>query len=307
MPFKKDRTSVAWSIAYLLLLLSLSTPLLIITSLFIIIPAIVLFTTLNTKQFIIHVLPVLLIVGLITPVYVFIALYFLVPALVMGRWYKRRASAMSTLIAGTVTILGEFLLLLLLGTALFNFDLSNYVNDVLQMVNSPLADLGATNPLMSDLSFTSEEVRKISYMTVQMIPMTLIVSSFMIAVITHSIVRPILNSMQYAVPKMKPAREWRLPRAFIWYYLIGVVLQLLFSNSDSNYMLMISANLLPLLSIGFSIQAIGFFFFLAHVRKWNKMMAILLTIPVILLPPLRIIGIIDLAFPLRELVTKSKR
>lgn len=300
-------TSVAWSIAYLLLLLSLSTPLLIITSLFIIIPAIVLFTTLNTKQFIIHVLPVLLIVGLITPVYVFIALYFLVPALVMGRWYKRRASAMSTLIAGTVTILGEFLLLLLLGTALFNFDLSNYVNDVLQMVNSPLADLGATNPLMSDLSFTSEEVRKISYMTVQMIPMTLIVSSFMIAVITHSIVRPILNSMQYAVPKMKPAREWRLPRAFIWYYLIGVLLQLLFSNSDSNYMLMISANLLPLLSIGFSIQAIGFFFFLAHVRKWNKMMAILLTIPVILLPPLRIIGIIDLAFPLRELVTKSKR
>lgn len=300
-------TSVAWSIAYLLLLLSLSTPLLVITSLFIIIPAIVLFTTLNTKQFIFHVLPVLLIVGLITPVYVFIALYFLIPALVMGRWYKRRASAMSTLIAGTVTILGQFLLLLLLGTALFNFDLSEYVNDVLQMVNSPLADLGTSNPLMSDLSFSSEEVRKISYMTVQMIPMTLIVSSFMIAVITHSIVRPILNSMQYAVPKMKPAREWRLPRAFIWYYLLGVVLQLIFSSSDSNYMLMISANLLPLLSIGFSIQAIGFFFFLAHVRKWNKMIAILLTIPVILLPPLRIIGIIDLAFPLRELVTKSKR
>lgn len=299
--------SVAWSIVYLLLLLSLSTPLLVITSLFILIPAIVLFTTLNTKQFILHVLPVLLIVGLITPAYVIIALYFLVPSLVMGRWYKKRASAMSTLIAGTVAILGELLLLLLIGTALFNFDLSNYVNDVLQTVNSPLADLGTSNPLVGDLSFSSEEVRTISYMTVQMIPMTLIVSSFMMAVITHSIVRPILNSMQYAVPKMKPAHEWRLPKAFIWYYLIGFVLQLLFSNSDSNYMQMISANLLPLLSIGFSIQAIGFFFFLAHVRKWNKMIAILLTIPVIFLPPLRIIGIIDLAFPLRELVTKSKR
>ena len=212
-------TSVAWSIVYLLLLLSLSTPLLIITSLFIIIPAIVLFTTLTTKQFILHLLPVLLIVGLITPVYVILALYFLIPALVMGRWYKRRASAKSTLIAGTVTILGEFLLLLLLGTALFDFDLSSYVNDVLLMVNSPLADLGTTNPLISDLRFTSEEVRQISYMTVQMIPMTLIVSSFLIAVVTHSIVRPILNSMQYAVPKMKPAHEWRLPRAFIWYYL----------------------------------------------------------------------------------------
>lgn len=300
-------TSVAWSVAYLLLLLSLSTPLLIITSLFMIIPAVVLFTTLNTKQFIIHVLPVLLIVGLITPIYLLIAVYFLIPALVMGRWYKRRASAMSTLVAGTVTILGEFLLLLLLGTALFNFDLSNYVNDVLQMVNSPLAELGTTNPIMSDLSFSSEDIQKISHMTVEMIPMALIVSSFMIAVITHSVVRPILNSMSYAVPKLKPAREWRLSRSFIWYYLIGVVLQLLFSGSDSNYMLMISANLLPLLRIGFLIQAIGFFFFLAHVRKWNKMIAILLTIPVILLPPLRIIGIIDLVFPLRQFVTKSKR
>ncbi|MRN53875.1 DUF2232 domain-containing protein [Paenibacillus monticola] len=300
-------TSVAWSIAYLLLLLSLSTPLLLITTLFMIIPAVVLFTTLNTKQFIVHVLPILLIVGLITPIYPVIAVYFLIPALVMGRFYKKRASAMSTLLAGTVTILGEFLLLLLLGTALFNFDLSSYVNDVLQMVTSPLSQLGTANPLISDLNFTSEDVNKISIMTIQMIPMTLIVSSFMIAVITHSIVRPILNSMEYAVPKLKPAREWRLPRSFIWYYLLGVIIQLLFSGSDSSYMTMISANLLPLLRIGFMIQAIGFFFFVAHERKWNKIIPILLAIPIILLPPLRIIGIIDLVFPLRAFVTKSKR
>lgn len=300
-------SSVAWSVAYLLLLLSLTTPLLIITTLFMIVPAVVLFTTLNTRQFVLHVLPVLLIVGLITPIYLLIAAYFLIPALVMGRWYKRHAPAMSTVIAGTVTILAQFLLLLLLGTALFNFDLSTYVNDVLQMVNSPLSELGTTNPLLTDIGFSTEDVNKISHMTVQMIPMTLIVSSFMIAVITHSIARPILNSMNYAVPKMKPAREWRLSRSFIWYYLIGVVLQLFFSGSENNFILMISANLLPLLRIGFMIQAIGFFFFLAHERKWNKMSAVLLAIPVILPLPLRIIGIIDLAFPLREYVTKSKR
>ncbi|KWX79437.1 hypothetical protein AMQ84_06895 [Paenibacillus riograndensis] len=300
-------TSVAWSIAYLLLLLSLSTPLLIITTLFMIIPAVVLFTTLNTKQFIIHILPVLLIVGLITPVYVLIAVYFLIPALVMGRWYKKRSSAMSTLLAGMITILGEFLLLLLLGTALFNFDLTTYVNDVLQMVNSPLSELGAGNPLMSELKLSSEDVSTISHMTVQIIPMTLIISSFMIAVITHSIVRPILNSMEYAVPRMKPAREWRLPRSFIWYYLLGVVLSLLFGGADSGFMPMISDNLLPLLRIAFIIQTIGFLFFLVYERKWSKVVALLLAIPVILMPGLWIIGIVDLAFPLRELVTKSKR
>lgn len=300
-------TSVAWSIAYLLLLLSLSTPLLIITTLFLIIPAVVLFTTLSTKQFIVHLVPILLIVGLINPVYVLLAVYFLIPALVMGRWYKKRASAMSTILAGTITILGEFLLLLVIGTALFNFDLSTYVNDMMQMVTSPLSDLGTGNPLMTELSLTSDDVDTISYWTIQVIPMTLILSSFMMAVITHSIVRPILNSMNYAVPKLKPAREWRLSRSFIWYYLLGIVINMLFGTSDSSFMLMISANLLPLLQIVFKIQAIGFLFFVVSERKWNKIVAILLALPVIWLPGLWIIGIIDIAFPLRELVKKSKR
>ncbi len=298
---------MAWSIVYLLLLLSLSTPLLIITTLFLIIPAVVLFTTLSTKQFIVHLLPVLLIVGLITPVYVVLALYFLIPAIVMGRWYKKRASALSTILAGTVTILGEFLLLLVIGTALFNFDLSSYVNDMMQMVTSPLSDLGTGNPLMTEFNLTSEDVNTISHMTIQVIPMTLILSSFMMAVITHSIVRPILNSMEYAVPKLKPAREWRLSRSFIWYYLLGVVINLLFGNSDNSFMLMISANLLPLLQIVFKIQTIGFLFFVVYERKWSKIVAILLALPVIWLPGLWIIGIIDMAFPLRELVKKSKR
>ncbi|MDQ0193680.1 DUF2232 domain-containing protein [Paenibacillus wynnii] len=293
-------TSVVWSVAYLLLLLSLSTPLLIITTLFLVIPPVVLFTTLNTRQFILHILPVWLIVGLISPVYVLMAVYLLVPALVMGRWYRKRDSAQSTVIAGMLAILCQFLLLLLLGKTVFNFDLYNYVNEVLEV--TPLIGMG-----MGDLGWTSEEIQKLSVMTIQMIPMTLIISSAMIAVITHSIVRPILNSMNYAVPKMKPLRDWRLPRSFIWYYLVGFIVLMIFSGSDNSYMLMISANLLPLLQLGFKIQAIGFFFFVAHERKWNKVFPILLAIPIVLLPSLWIIGIIDLVFPLRARVTKSKR
>ncbi|KUP20798.1 DUF2232 domain-containing protein [Paenibacillus sp. DMB5] len=300
-------TSVAWSIAYLLLLLSLSTPLLIITTLFLIIPAVVLFTTLNTKQFILHLLPVLLIVGLITPVYVLLALYFLIPALVMGRWYRKRASALSTILAGTVTILGQFLLLLVVGTALFDFSLTTYVTDTVQMVADILAELGTGNPLASEFVLTSKDVSDISFMTIQVIPITLIMSSFIMAVITHSIVRPILNSMEYAVPKLKPAREWRLSRSFIWYYLIGVIISFIFGNSDSGFMPMISANLLPLLQAVFIIQTIGFMFFIVHELKWSKVIAVVLSLLVLWIPGLWIIGVIDIAFPLREFVKKSKR
>jgi uncharacterized protein YybS (DUF2232 family) len=266
-----------------------------------VIPAVVLFTTLNTRQFIIHILPVWLIVGLISPVYVLIAAYLILPALVMGRWYKKRASAKTTLLAGIITILGEFLMLLFLGKTLFQFDLYNYVNEVLKV--TPMIGLN-----MGDLGLTSEEIDKISLMTVQVIPMTLIISSSMIAVITHSIVRPILNSMNYAVPKLRPMRDWRLPRSFMLYYAIGFIL-LLFSrpDTDNGFMIMISANLLPLLQLAFKIQAIGFLFFVAYEKKWSKVFPVLLAVPILFLPSLWIIGVVDLLFPLRERVAKSKR
>lgn len=144
-------TSAAWSVVYLLLLLSLSTPFLIITTLFMIIPAVLLFTTLNTRQFILSIVPVWLILGLISPLYILIAAYLLVPALVMGRWYKKKAPASSVIVAGTITLLGEFLLLLLLGKTLFQFDLYNYVYDVLNemrtMALSPMQEFGMGNLL----------------------------------------------------------------------------------------------------------------------------------------------------------------
>lgn len=299
-------TSVAWSIAYLLLLLSLSTPFLIITTLFMVIPAAVLFVTLDNRQFILHVVPVWIILALIDPGFLLIAAYFLIPALVMGRWYRKRASAFSTVMAGAVTILGQFLLLLLLGTALFNFDLTDYVFDVLSMA-SPLMELGAGNPLLTDYTLTTEDIHLISVLTVQMIPLTLVLSSAVIAIVTHSIVRPILNSMNIAVPRMKPVREWRLPRYFIWYYFAAVVLQLMFGASDTGFMVMLSVNLLPLLQFGFKIQAIGFFFYLAYTRKWSNLLPIILAVPILLFPALWIIGVVDMVFPLRERVTKTKR
>lgn len=272
-----------------------------------IIPAVVLFTTLNLRQFLLHLVPVLLIVGLITPFYILIAVYFLIPALVMGRYYKKRASAMSTLVAGMVAILGEFLLVLLVSTTLLQFDLYNYVYDVLQTYTQWLGTMGAGNPLLTEITFSSDQIGELSRLTIQVIPMTLILSAFIMAVITHSIVRPILNSMEYAVPRLKPAREWRLARSFIWYYLLGALLSMLFGGADSGFMLMVSANLLPLLQIAFKIQTIGFLFFLVYERRWSKIVALLLAIPVIALPGFWIIGVVDLAFPLRELVKKSKR
>ena len=52
------------------------------------------------------------------------------------------------------------------------------------------------------------------------------------------------------------------------------------------------------------VQAIGFFFFLADVKRWNRAVPVLLSVPVLLFPPFYLIGLLDVAFPLRRYFAK---
>jgi hypothetical protein len=66
----------------------------------------------------------------------------------------------------------------------------------------------------------------------------------------------------------------------------------------------VAANLEPLLRYAFVVQAIGFFYFLADVRRWSKAVPVLIAIPLILFPPFYLIGLLDTAFPLRRYFEK---
>ncbi|MGF7049312.1 uncharacterized protein YybS (DUF2232 family) [Paenibacillus sp. DS2015] len=305
---KFNSTSAVWSGVYLLLLLSLQYPAASIFTIFcMIVPVVLLFNMLNTKQFIVHMVLVWAIAVLITSdaSLLLISAYFAIPAIVMGICYKRRTSSLRTIALGAGAILIELLLMLLLGRLLFQFDLSEYIREMVNMFTEPLMDVN-NNPFMSNINWTADDTKYVSTLTVLKIPYALIVSSFLMAIITHALARPLLTRMGYNVTKLKPAHEWRFPRSLIWYYLLGVVIEIIAHNSDSSYFKMIAANMVPIIIMCFKIQAIGFLFFLAHTRRWNKVIPVLLAFPVVLISPLVIIGIIDLAFPLRQLMTKSK-
>src|SRR5690606_1988574 len=106
--------------------------------------------------------------------------------------------------------------------------------------------------------------------TIRSLPLTLILVSFMMAVMTQWLSRMGLRASGVDVPAFRRAHEWMLPRSFVFIYLIVVVLDLLIAAGDESYMSVVVVNLLPLLRFAFTIQAIGFFFFLAHHKRWNR-------------------------------------
>lgn len=301
-------TSVAWSFAYLLLLLSLATPLAVITVFFLMVPVVLLYTTLSTRAFILHVAPVWLVASLIFGPFILLqATFFIIPALVMGYLYKKRGPAFRSVVAGAGTILVEFLLLLLITTVVFKFNLASAIEEMLNTAFAPLQNV-TDGSIAGGFTWSAEMSRQFSSLTVRMIPFSMIVCSLIIGVVTHAISRPTLASMGHAIPKMAPIREWRLPRSLIWYYLICLLVQLFGGEAiQDGFMGTILLNLVPMLQFLFMVQTASLFFFAAYHRKWNPVIPVLLVVAMVFFPPLRVAGILDIAFPLRDMITRSRR
>lgn len=303
-------SSAMWAILYLLVLLSLLTPLSAITLLVMIVPAAVLYASLRVNVFWLHVVPVLAILGIISgalaPYTLILAVYFLVPGIVMGHMYKKRKPALQTILYGAGTLLGMLLVLLAGAKLLLGFNLSAYVSDFVHETFDPILAIAEMNPVLKE-QWSPDLIFEISNQTVLMIPLGMTVSSLVLAVVTHAIVRPVLASMGVAAPKLRPAREWRMPRALIFYYFVALILDMVTYNQTDGFWKAAAVNLLPLLQFCFVVQAIGFWFFLGHVKRWHRAICILMAIVTVIFPPMRIIGIIDLAFPLREFITRPRR
>lgn len=299
-------TSIAWSIVYLLLLLSLNSPLIVITSIFMLLPGVVLFQMLSTRAFIIHIVPVLIIVAwLAGPAYLLLSLFFLLPSIVMGLQYKRRVPAFRVIAAGAAAVLIEFLLLLLFTTIFFNFDLTSMIEDTLNLTMSSMDGVSGQT-LAGSLGWSADTIQQLSQLTVRSLPFTLTVCALIMAAVAHGIARPTLASMGQVVPKLAPLRTWKLPRSLIWYYLAALLLRIILGDG-SGYIGTILLNIIPMLGFCFMIQTAGFFFFLAYHRKWNPVIPIIFIVIMLFFQPLRIIGILDILFPLRDKISRSGR
>lgn len=304
---KQRLTSIAWSFVYLLLLLSLATPFTVITVFLIVIPGVVLYTIQSTRTFYLHVMSIWLITAILFgPSFLILAVIFIVPSIVMGRQYKKRASAFKTLMTGTASLICMSLLLLMLITLVFDVNLAHSIEDTINSMTTQMVGI-TENPVTGKSIWSPELNQQYSELTVRMIPFTLVLTSLLIAVITHAISRPTLTSLGHVLPKLRHIREWKLPRSLIWYYLLCLILDIFVASAHEGFFGTILVNLMPILMFCFMIQTVSFFFYLVHHKKWNYFMLALLIIALIFIQPLMILGILDIAFPLREMVTRSKR
>jgi len=139
-----------------------------------------------------------------------------------------------------------------------------------------------------------------------MVPLVFFVISLLVVACSHTIARRMVHAEGLQVAAYPKAKDWRLPRFLVFVYFIAYLLELTIDPTDGSFMTLAIMNLVPALSIIFAIQAVGFFYYIADNRGWARVIPFLIAFPVLLLPPASIIGLLDVAFPLRKMFSKQQ-
>lgn len=291
-----------WSGAAFIALLLLAVPLLNFpASLLLTVSYVVLFAMLSRGAFILHLLPVWILAAVIAgPSLLIVGLFFLVPSIVMGYLYRKGASAAKVIRTVGLVFLAQLMLELLLFQMIFELSLLKEFADIIRTTFSTMM-----TPELEAAGWNDEMTEQLIQSIMDVVPIIFILFSFIYAILSHYFARKAVVRSGVDVAAFPKAKDWRLPRVLVIYYLIAYVAEI-FLRGDDSFLAVAVMNLVPLFSFLFTIQAIGFFFFIAHERGWNKAVPILIAIPVLLIPPLSLIGVLDTAFPIRKSFVKRQ-
>ncbi|MFC4302046.1 DUF2232 domain-containing protein [Cohnella boryungensis] len=292
--------SLAWSAAAVVLLLLLATPFSVFSLFLLMVPFIVLFTMLDIKSFVLHLVPVgiiaYLLTGVLGPMVAALGLIYLVPAIGMGHLYKKGSSARAALTAGFVILLAQMLLGLVFFSIMIDIDVKA---ELVAVVTQSLE-----NAKLVESGWVVEAFKNLIDAIVLYLPTVVLTMAFVIAATGHGLSRLALRTVDIEAPALPEAKTWRVPRSLLLYFFIAMLAVSAMSKDQGGYWWIAIYNLVPVLQIAFTIQAIGFLFFLADNKDWPKIAPLLLCIPLLMLPWTFLIGLLDAAFPLRKYFVK---
>jgi uncharacterized protein YybS (DUF2232 family) len=293
-----------WGSVLWLTHMSMLTPLLSLTVWLASIPAVVLYVKTNRQVFggiaVASLASGAILSGPFAFGFLCIAIAMLLPAVAIGEAYRRGLTIRKVLTTGVISYLAVFLGSMLLATGL-GVNLN-------QTIRATVQDGIALFPESMKELFTDEVLSDFISLMVMMIPFYFIATAVTLTMVTHAVSRRICNKTGSRLPGLPPLRDWKMPRAFVWYYLIALFADLLVPRDDRSFMAAIVVNIVPLFMSLFAMQGIAFLFFIAYIKRkawipWIGIVGVIFITP--LFSAFSLLGVFDTAFPIRDRFRKS--
>lgn len=225
--------------------------------------------------------------------------------IVAGELYRRRKTAFAVLLGGSLVYIANLLIFFIISIAVFGI---HPLHDSQAMLKE---SLDATSYMLNELGQDASKQLALYYDFVDQLPrlvsLFIVLMGVVYALISQIASSIVLKKLRFSISLFPPFRKWSFPKSFLWYYLIVLIIILVGTEYQS--VETVTMNLFPLLEIVMAIQGLSFLFFYFYEKKLSKFFPIIITIVTLILPGalylMRILGIIDLGFDLRNRVKRS--
>jgi len=239
-----------------------------------------------------------------------IALAYGITGVVMGTLIRLEKSTFIVFVAGSLVFLANTIVQYVVTVVFFNIniigELKTAFEESVKMSVSMLESFGQT----PDENLLKQFETMVDLVEILM-PSMLVMASFMIIFLIMLVSFPILRRFGIKVNKWKPFREITLPKSLLWYYLIALIATIFVQPEVGSYWHWALTNLNFILQFFMLIQGFTFIAYFSHLKGYTKAVPIVAIILALLLPVIlyivRILGIIDLGFDLRQRLQQNKK
>jgi uncharacterized protein YybS (DUF2232 family) len=227
---------------------------------------------------------------------------------VIGYLINKQKSRWTIMLAGAIVFLLNTIAQYVVSIVFFNM---NFIKELLQTFRESYQ---TSFEMMKKIGQSPNELvikqMEASFsMFETLIPSIFVVASFMVVFIILLISIPILKRFGVSLSDWKPFSELTLPKSLLWYYLISMIASMAINPTEGSYWHLALTNLVFILQFCMIIQGISFIFYFFKLKGFPKGLAVTVAIFSLILPFLlsivRILGIIDLGFNLRQRLEKK--
>ncbi|WP_431802195.1 YybS family protein [Halobacillus andaensis] len=220
-----------------------------------------------------------------------------------GAMFKKR-SAYETLAAGSLGFIIGLVAVYLISQLFFGLnwadEIRTAIGDAFSTTEGLMNTFGGSEGAEEQLTALQEQFTALP----DYLPSILAILGLVYAFISQWLSYKVINRVEGKKFHFPAFRNFNLPISVLWYYFFALIFTFIFNDSDNIWHLA-AINVFTLAGAFLVLQGFAFIFYYTHVKEKSKALPILaivgsLLFPTILLYLVRILGIIDLGFSLRE-------
>ncbi|MCC3358994.1 YybS family protein [Bacillus sp. REN16] len=291
-----------------LLLLTLYIPILgFVLSFILPIPFILFTVKYRVKQSLLFILIAFLLSGLLGSVFGIIhTLMFGISGILLGELISRGRSGIELFLGSCLSYLFSIVILYVIAVLVLQIDVFDMIRESSResfaMAESIMrATGGEVNK--EAIAQLEESIDMMQYM----IPSMFVLIAMFLAFVTVVAMKPVLVRLQVKMNPFPPFREITFPKSILWYYLL-ILLFSFVEMEKGTFGYTAFLNLFFVLQMFMVVQGLAFIYYFCHQKGITKAVPVVLTILTpFLLYIIRILGIIDLGFQLRNRISGKKK